>query len=159
MEWQFKLNWAAIVEEAKRRRKAQKLTQKRLALIAKVSTPTISRFESGEQDIQLSSIITILSVLGLIDKRTLTFPTPKQKYNFERAVVVFWGYTDGHQEIRCAISLEALQDHFDNNSHDDNALHIFNKHQKAIEHEARRKYLANQFEPDGSILIKSNDLL
>ena len=39
-----------------------------LAAIAEVSQPTISRFEQQKQDIQLSSAIKILDVLGLVEK-------------------------------------------------------------------------------------------
>ncbi|MXY07552.1 MAG: helix-turn-helix transcriptional regulator, partial [Rhodothermaceae bacterium] len=42
--------------------------QRRLGTIAEVSQPTVSRFERQEQDIQLSSAIKILDVLGLIEK-------------------------------------------------------------------------------------------
>jgi DNA-binding XRE family transcriptional regulator len=48
MERQFRINWPAIVEEAKQRRKSQKLTQQRLGELAGVSTPTISHFERGD---------------------------------------------------------------------------------------------------------------
>ena len=55
------------------------LTQKQLAALANVSAPTISRFEQNAKDIQLSSALAILDVLGMTDKRTLVFtdtPTP-----------------------------------------------------------------------------------
>src|SRR5579872_1608380 len=113
MERQFRLNWPAIVEEAKQRRKAQNLTQQRLAMLANVSTPTISRFESGDKDIQLSSILNILKMLGMLDQRSLIFPeTPNVQYDFDRAMVVFFGRNEMNQSIRCAISSEALEDHY-----------------------------------------------
>jgi len=34
---------------------------------------TISRFEQNDKDIQLSSVLAILDVLGMTDKRTLYF--------------------------------------------------------------------------------------
>ena len=54
MERNIRLNWQSLVEEARRRRKELKLTQQRLAAIADVSAPTVSRFENGEKNIQLS---------------------------------------------------------------------------------------------------------
>jgi hypothetical protein len=45
-----------------------------LALLAEVSTPTISRFEQNAKDIQLYSVLQILDALGMTDKRTLAFP-------------------------------------------------------------------------------------
>jgi predicted transcriptional regulator len=74
MERQFRINWPAIVEEAKQRRKGQKLTQQRLGKLAGVSTPTISHFEGGERDIQLSTVTNILGVLGMLDERVLVLP-------------------------------------------------------------------------------------
>ena len=76
MERQFRINWFAIVEEAKQRRKSQKLTQQRLGELAGVSTPTISHFEGGERDIQLSTVTNILGVLGMLDERVLVFRMP-----------------------------------------------------------------------------------
>lgn len=60
------INWHFLRQEAKLRRVNQRFTQKRLAMIADVSVPTISRFENGKQDIQLKSVIKILSCLGLV---------------------------------------------------------------------------------------------
>ena len=68
MERNIRLNWDLLVEEAIRRRKERKISQRRLAAIAEVSQPTISRFEQRKDDIQLSSAIKILSVLGLAEK-------------------------------------------------------------------------------------------
>jgi transcriptional regulator with XRE-family HTH domain len=155
MEWQFCINWSAIVEEAKQRRKAQRLTQARLAKMAGVSTPTLSRFENGEKDIQLSTVISILSVLGMNDQRRLIFPKPNEHYDSRRMVVVFTG-RDSNKVIQFAISREALEDHFNSNGKD--VLKCFQANRERIEHEARRKYLTNSFEGDGSILLKTGDI-
>ncbi|MBN1282967.1 MAG: DUF1488 family protein [Proteobacteria bacterium] len=144
-----------MVEEARQRRKAQKLTQKRLADLAGVSTPTVSRFEGGERDLQLSSVINILTVLGMIDDRHLIFPEPKERYDFDRDVVAFWG-KDGEKIVQCAVSQEAIEDHFGGGDKD--PLKIFRANRESIEHEARRKYLTDRLEPDGSVLIRTGDL-
>ncbi len=68
MERNIRLNWNLLVEEAIRRRREQKISQRRLAAIANVSQPTVSRFEQRKEDIQLSSAIKILDVLGLVEK-------------------------------------------------------------------------------------------
>jgi len=44
------------------------LTQVRLAQLVGISTPTISRFEKGEKDIQISTALRILTVLGMTDR-------------------------------------------------------------------------------------------
>jgi transcriptional regulator with XRE-family HTH domain len=62
-DWQF--DWEEIVAAALRRRKEQKLTQRRLAAIANVSLPTVVRFEKLGRDIQLSSVLAILNALGM----------------------------------------------------------------------------------------------
>ena len=69
MERNIRLNWNLLVEEAIKRRKERKISQRRLAAIADVSQPTVSRFEQRKDDIQLSSAIKILSVLGLVEKK------------------------------------------------------------------------------------------
>ena len=68
MERNIRLNWKLLVEEAIRRRKERKISQRRLAAIADVSQPTVSRFERRKEDIQLSSAIKILDVLGLVER-------------------------------------------------------------------------------------------
>ena len=57
-----------LVKEAIKRRKERRISQRRLAAIAEVSQPTISRFEQQKEDIQLSSALKIFEVLGLVEK-------------------------------------------------------------------------------------------
>src|ERR1700726_566102 len=112
MEREALLNWPLLVEEAIRRRQGMKLTQRDLAALAKVSTPTVSRFEQASKDVQLSSALAILEVLGMTDKRILTFPDKEYSYD-TGAGVTFWG-EDGTMGVRCRIAREALDDHFSN---------------------------------------------
>ena len=65
MERDIRISWEAIVDEAKKRRKSIGFTQRRLAMYAGVSTPTLNRFEQARQDIQLSSALAILRSLGM----------------------------------------------------------------------------------------------
>ena len=65
MEKRFYLNWSGIVEEAIKRRKEQKLTQTKLAILTGVSKPTLNRFEQGRTSITLESALKILRFLGL----------------------------------------------------------------------------------------------
>jgi transcriptional regulator with XRE-family HTH domain len=157
MERKFQINWPLLVEEALRRRRGLKLTQKQLAMLAKVSTPTVSRFENAEKDLQLSSVLAILEVLGMSDKRTLTFPDQEHRYESSRGTVAFWGQ-DGTQRVLCRISREALDDHFSDRDRlkPDTA---FKEYRKQIEALARRKYVSSQREPDGSVLIRTNDIV
>ena len=63
-----------------------KLTQRDLAGLAKVSAPTVSRFEQADKDVQLSSALAILDVLGMTDKRTLVFPDKEYVYDISTGV-------------------------------------------------------------------------
>jgi DNA-binding XRE family transcriptional regulator len=65
MDRHIRLNWSALVEEAIKRRKEQKLTQEQLAVLAGVSKPTLNSFEQGKTTIKLDSAIKILRMLGL----------------------------------------------------------------------------------------------
>ncbi len=58
--------------------------------------------------------------------------------------------------MRCAISREALDDHFQGDNKD--KLEVFRANRRAIEQEVRRKYLAGDTEADGSVLIRTGDL-
>jgi transcriptional regulator with XRE-family HTH domain len=66
MERNICLNWQELVEEAIKRRKEQKLTQKQLAVLAGVSSPTLNSFEQGRSNITLDSAFKILDSLGLL---------------------------------------------------------------------------------------------
>ncbi len=158
MERDLRINWPAVVEEARRRRRRQGLTQRRLAALAEVSAPTVSRFEGVEKNIQLSSALSILGVLGMLDRKMLTFTERIENYDLERDVVLFEG-RNGDQRIACAISGEALADHFGARGFGRRQrLAAFHAHRDEIEDQARRKYLAAWLEPDGSVLIRSEDL-
>ena len=92
----------------------------------------------------------------MVDQRNLIFPDVSNvQYDPNRMMVIFWGQ-DGTNSIRCAISIEALQDHYKSKSKD--PIKIFLENHSAIEHEAVRKYLTNQFEANDFILIKTEDL-
>src|SRR5271156_25381 len=89
------------------------------------------------------------------ENKDLTFPAPEERYDSVRDVVVFSGL-DRDQRIRCAISEEALNDHFRGDHR--NKLEVFRENRPAIEEIAGRKYLSGQVEPDGSVLIRTADI-
>ncbi|HEY5306082.1 MAG TPA: helix-turn-helix transcriptional regulator [Pseudolabrys sp.] len=62
------LNWQALVAEAIRRRKAEKMTQREHAALASVSIPTIVGFDRGEQTLTLAKAFDILRVVGLLNE-------------------------------------------------------------------------------------------
>jgi transcriptional regulator with XRE-family HTH domain len=60
------LNWQLFIDEALRRRKIEKLTQKEHAALAGVSIPTMAAFERGDMTLSLAKAFDILQVVGLI---------------------------------------------------------------------------------------------
>jgi hypothetical protein len=112
----------------------------------------VSRFENGEEDIQLSSAMKILGTLGMVDKRQLVFPKPRGRLDFDRDVIEFWG-EDGHKKVRCTISVEALEGHFCGS----NAKKIYMENRDKIEKIACQKYLGGFLELDGSVMIRLGD--
>jgi hypothetical protein len=97
----------------------------------------------------------ILTVLGMVDRRDLVFAETKARLSFDRDAVVFGG-KDGEKTVPCAISTEALADHFGGRETD--PLKQFSKNRDRIEHEARKKYVAGGLEPDGSVFIRIADI-
>jgi DNA-binding XRE family transcriptional regulator len=65
MEHIVRLDWQSFVQEAIKRRKEGRITQKQLALLAGVSKPTIVNFEKGEMGISLMNAMKILKAVGL----------------------------------------------------------------------------------------------
>jgi hypothetical protein len=90
-----------------------------------------------------------------MENHDVKFPDPDERYSVDRGVVAFWGQ-DGQTRIRCAISREALDDHFQGDNKD--KLEVFRANRKKIEQEVRRKYLAGQTEADDSVLVRTMDL-
>jgi len=88
--------------------------------------------------------------------RELEFPEPNEHWIFDREVVAFWGQ-DEDKRVRCEISREALDDHFGGDGKD--KLQVFRANRKTIEGYARQKYLGGRTELDGSVLIRTLDLL
>lgn len=89
MERDIQLDWQEIVDEAHRRRKERKLPMRRLAAQANVSLPTVLRFEKNQRDIQLSSVLAILNVLGMVAKKV-------------DGALLIGGPPDGPYEVRFA---------------------------------------------------------
>jgi len=63
------------------------------------------------------------------ENKELIFPAPEERHDDSRDVIVFWGQ-DRAQRVRCAISREALDDHF----HGDNInkLEVFRENRPAM---------------------------
>jgi len=92
----------------------------------------------------------------MADRRDLDFRQGEPMYDSNRTVVTFEAW-DGQKRILCAISREALEDHFGGDRKD--PVVVFMANREAIEQLARRKYLRGELEPDHSILIRTTDLI
>lgn len=62
-EWP--IDWRDVVDEARRRRQQEGLTQRALAALAGVSVPTVNAFEQGEIRLRFERVVAILDALGL----------------------------------------------------------------------------------------------
>jgi hypothetical protein len=89
------------------------------------------------------------------ENKELIFPAPEERYDASRDGIVFWGQ-DRAQRVRCALSREALNDHFHGDNR--NKLEVFRENHTAIEDIARSKYLSGRVEPDGTVLIRTADI-
>ena len=110
---------------------------------------------SIEMDIHPFTNFIVHRVQWRLDRHDLTFPAPMESEVFGRDMVLFYGQ-DGEAVVRCAITGEALNDHFQGGGKD--KLEVFRANREPIEQEVRRRYLAGDTELDGSILIRLHDL-
>ena len=110
---------------------------------------------SIEMDIHPFTTFIIRRVQWRLEQHDLAFPSPMESVVFGRDVVLFYGQ-DGEAVVRCAITGEALDVHFQGGGKD--KLEVFRANRQPIEQEIRRRYLAGDTELDGSILIRSGDL-
>ena len=110
---------------------------------------------SIDMDINPFAAFVAKRVRWSLEQHDLRFPELEERYDFDRGAVMFWGH-DGESRVRCAISREALDDHFRGDGKD--KLEVFRANRQVIEQEARRKYLNGETEPDGSVLIRTGDL-
>ncbi len=95
----------------------------------------------------------------MLDRSALAFPNEPANYNWDREIVSF-SALDGSDRVSCAISEEALWDHFDlRKPGRRTATAVFAANRKRIEYLAKRKFTRKQLEPDGSVLIRSSEIL
>lgn len=107
------------------------------------------------RDLTLKTVGSLRSELPGID---LTFNNPPPRYDFQRDVVEFKGQALG-QPVVCAISREALDDHFGTDGLDKSGrTEAFLKNRTKIEAIARNKYLKSPIEEPDAVLVKTSDI-
>jgi hypothetical protein len=88
----------------------------------------------------------------------LTFNNPPARYDLVRDIVAFKGETFG-KPISCAISREALADHFGaSGANQKGRVQKFLENRSAIERLAQIKYLSWPIEEPGAVLVKTLDV-
>jgi hypothetical protein len=95
---------------------------------------------------------------SMVMGQDLAFSNPPARYDFSRDTVTFAGNALG-SAVACAISREALDDHFGAGSlGQDGRVEQFLKNRSKIELMARTKYLSWPVEEPGAVLIKTIDV-
>jgi hypothetical protein len=88
----------------------------------------------------------------------LTFGDPAAHYDAAREVVKFAGEALG-SSVECAVTREALEDHFGADGLDAKGrVEAFHRHLSEIEGLVRAKYLSERVETPGTVLLKSADV-
>ena len=92
-------------------------------------------------DVRDRTLKTVEATRSIIPGLDLTFTAPAGRYDFDGDIVEFLGEASG-APIRCAVSREALEDHFDADGKDkEGRLQIFRDNRSVFERMARVKYL------------------
>ncbi|HTQ12284.1 MAG TPA: GSU2403 family nucleotidyltransferase fold protein [Rhizomicrobium sp.] len=117
---------------------------------------SLARVSIGPRDMLLKvSEIPRSTVTGL----DLTFAQPPIRYDFSREIVYFDGNESVGGRVRCAVSREALEDHFGADGMDQHGrIERFRQNRSAIESMLRAKYLSWPVDEPGSVLLKTEDV-
>lgn len=78
--------------------------------------------------------------------------------DYDRARVLFRAH-DGDTPVRCAVTVDALQAHFDMRGFNPLVAEMkFKQNRDVIQAAAARKYAARKLEPDGLVLVTAQDI-
>ena len=118
----------------------------------------LSQLPAATRDLMLKVVDERRDVTPGLD---LTFKSSAPKYDFSRDLVLFAGEALS-SPVQCAISREALDDHFGtvgtSGRTNEERLETFRKNRSAIERMARHKYLFWPVEEVEAVLIKTEDV-
>jgi hypothetical protein len=118
-------------------------------------TEGLSQLEASVRDSTLKLVDLRRSTLPGID---LIFDNPPIRYDFSRDIATFEGTALGSPVV-CAISREALDDHFGTDGQDQKGrVESVLRNRSSIEQMARAKYLSWPVEEPGAVLIKTMDV-
>jgi len=109
-------------------------------------------------EIRDSLLKTLQQPRNILPGMDLTFPDARPRYDSDRDVVSFFGEALG-RPVRCAVSREALDDHFGADGRDRKGhLDSFQRSRSRIELMAKAKYLCWPVEQSDVVLLKSVDV-
>ena len=101
---------------------------------------------------------TVGQVRAIVPGIDLQFASTAARYDPDRDAVIFLGRA-GSETIPCAISREALEDHFDaDDLKAEGRLHRFQRNRSEIEAMARSRYLHDPVEESPGVLIRTSDV-
>lgn len=96
---------------------------------------------------------------SILPGQDLRFTDAPPHYNFSRETVIFEGRA-GRERVLCAISREALEDHFGADGlTKEGRLDVFRKHRREIQEMARLIYLCRPVPADGAVIITTADVV
>jgi hypothetical protein len=99
------------------------------------------------------------AVRNIIPGSDIQFADARPRYDFDRDIVIFPAEDATGERVVCAISREALDDHFGTDKQtNDQRVETFRRHRQEIERMARDVYLHNPVPTDGSVLVKTADV-
>jgi hypothetical protein len=111
-----------------------------------------------EPEVRDRALHTFGATRNILPNHALRFADPRPHYDFGRDIVLFPGQANSHR-VLCAISREALEDHFGADGVTaEGRLAIFRKNRREIEQMARVIYLNRPVPADGAVLIKTADV-
>lgn len=99
------------------------------------------------------------AIRNIVPGSDIQFADARPRYDFDRDVVIFPAEDTRGDRVMCAISREALDDHYGTDGQtNDQRVETFRRHRQEIERMAREVYLHNPVPPDGSVLVKTADV-
>lgn len=111
-----------------------------------------------DADVRDGLLKTVGAPRSVIPGLSLEFSAPRVRHDLDRDIVSFSGEAGGRL-VRCAISLEALEDHFGADATDqDGRLEILRAYRSTFEKMARTKYLSWPVEDVGGVLLGTDDV-
>ena len=94
---------------------------------------------------------------AIVPGMDLAFNNPPARYDSRRDVVVFEGTALG-ETIECAVSREAIEDHFRAGGSNDTRLEAYLANRSRIERLLRTKYLTWPVEESGNVLLRTMEV-